>query len=184
MNCQKIFKNKLRKEVSIFWYEISEGVKEKWERIKTTFQSICENTLGREDNKRKDWISDSTWTLIERRKQVKGKMCATYARSRKGKELEKEYVALSKEIKGSARRDHRAYADRIANEAQAAANQGNIKCMFNAVRRLTDNVRPTIVPIRDKGGKFITSVEGQIHSWESIWKRYSILPPLVWKEMN
>jgi len=59
-----------------------------------------------------------------------------------------------------------AYADRIANEAQVAANQGNIKGMFNAMRRLTNNVRPTIVPIRDKAGKSITSKEGQIHRWK------------------
>jgi len=104
--------------------------------------------------------------MIERRKQVKGKMCATYARTRKGKELEKEYAALSKEIKKSARRDHRTYADRIANEAQTAANQWNIKGMFNAVRRLTNNVRPTTVPIRDKEGKSITSIEEQTHRWK------------------
>jgi hypothetical protein len=30
---------------------------------------------------------------------MKGKMCATDAKTRKGKELEKEYAALSKEIK-------------------------------------------------------------------------------------
>jgi hypothetical protein len=72
----------------------------------TTFQHICENTLGREDNTRKDWISDSTWQMTERRKQAKGKLCATYARTRKGKELEKEYSARSKEIKKSVRRDH------------------------------------------------------------------------------
>ena len=60
---------------------------------------LCENILGREDYTRKDWISDSTWQMIERRKQVKGKLCATYARIRKGKELEKEYAVLNKEIK-------------------------------------------------------------------------------------
>jgi len=93
-------------------------------------------------------------------------MCATYARSRKGKELEKEYVALSKEIKKSVKRDHRAYVDRIAIEAQLATNQGNIKGMFNAMRWLTNNVRPTVVLIRDKEGKSITSIEGQIHRWK------------------
>jgi hypothetical protein len=56
---------------------VHEGVEEKWERIKTTVQDICENTLGQEDNTRKDGISDSTWKMIERRKQMKGKMCAT-----------------------------------------------------------------------------------------------------------
>ena len=44
--------------------------------------------------------------MIEGRKQAKGKMCATYARTRKGKELENEYAALSEEIKKSVRRDH------------------------------------------------------------------------------
>ena len=94
---------------------------------------------------------------------MKGKLCATYAIIRKGKELEKEYAALSKKIKKSVRRDHRAYADRIANEAQVATNQGNIKGMFNAIGRLTNNIQPVTVLIRDKEGKSITSMEGQIH---------------------
>jgi len=127
IECQKTFKTKLQEGASTLRYEVYEGVEEKWERIKTTIQDICENTLGREANTRKDGISDSTWKMIERRKQTKGKMCATYARTRKGKELEKEYAALCKEIKKSVRRDHRAYADRIVDEAQVAANQGNIK---------------------------------------------------------
>jgi len=80
--------------------------------------------------------------------------------------LEKEYAALSKEIKKSVRRDHRVYADRIANEAQVAANQGNIKGTFNAIGRLTNNIQPATVPIRDKEGKSITSIEGQIHRWK------------------
>jgi len=163
---QKTFKTKLRKGASALRYERCARVEEKWERIKTTFQHICENTLGREDNTRKDWISDSTWKMIGRRKQVKGKLCATYARSRKGKELEKEYAALSKEIKKNVRRGHRAYANRSANEAQVAANQGNIKGMFNAIGCLTNNIRPATVPIRDKEGKSITSMEGQIHRWK------------------
>jgi len=37
--------------------------------------------------------------------------------------------------------------------------------MFNAMRRLTNNVRPTIVPISEKEGKSVTSIEGQIHRW-------------------
>jgi hypothetical protein len=48
-------------------------------KIKTTFQHISENTLGQEDNTRKDWISDNTWKMIERRKQTKGKLGATHA---------------------------------------------------------------------------------------------------------
>jgi len=38
--------------------------------------------------------------------------------------------------------------------------------MFNAIRRLTNNMCPAVVPIRDKEGKPITSIEGQIHRWK------------------
>jgi hypothetical protein len=85
--------------------------------------------------------------MIERRKQMKGRICAVDARTRKGKELEKEYAALSKEVNKCARRDYRVYVDSIANEAQIAANQGNIKGMFNSIRRLMNNVRPNTSPI-------------------------------------
>ena len=73
---------------------------------------------------------------------------------------------MSKEIKKSVRRDHRVYTDRNANEAQVAADQGHIKGMFSAKGWLTNNIRPAVVPIRDKEGKSITSIEGQIHRWK------------------
>jgi len=38
--------------------------------------------------------------------------------------------------------------------------------MFNAIGRLTNNIQPATVPIRDKEGKPITSIEGQIHRWK------------------
>jgi len=73
---------------------------------------------------------------------------------------------MSKEIKKSVRRDHRVYTDRNANEAQVAADQGHIKGMFSAKGWLTNNIRPAVVPIRDKEGKSITSIEGQIRRWK------------------
>jgi len=108
--------------------------------------------------------------MIERMKQMKGRICAVHARTRKGKELEKEYTALSKEVKKCARRDYRVYVDSTANEAQIAANQGNIKGMFNAIRRLMNNVWPNTAPIRDKEGKTITSIEGQIQRWKEYFE--------------
>ena len=93
---------------------------------------------------------------------MKVRISAAHARTRKGTGLEKEYAALSKEVNRSTRKDYRAYVDSIANEAQIAANQGNIKGTFNSIRRLTNNVRPITVPLRDKEGKTITSIEGKI----------------------
>ena len=52
--CQRTFKVKLRDGASTFRHEVPEGVEEKWERIKTAFQDICENTLGPENNIKKN----------------------------------------------------------------------------------------------------------------------------------
>ena len=117
---------KIRGEASSLRYKVPESVEGKWEAIKTAFQDICENTLGLENNTKKEWISDSTWKVIERRKQMKGRIGAVHVRTRKRKELENEYAALRKEVNRTTRRDYRAYVDSIANEAQIAANQGNV----------------------------------------------------------
>ena len=54
----KTLKIKLREGASSLRYEVPEGVEEKWERIKTAFQDICENTLGPEnDIKKKGYLT-------------------------------------------------------------------------------------------------------------------------------
>jgi hypothetical protein len=53
-----------------------------------------------------------------------------------------------------------------AKEVQVAANQGNMKSMFSSIRRLTNSAKPaTGLPIRDKEGKTITSIDGPIRRW-------------------
>jgi hypothetical protein len=67
-DCQRTVKVKSREGAYSIRCKVPEDIEEKWERIKHAFQDICENTLGPENNAKKEWISDSTWKLIERRK--------------------------------------------------------------------------------------------------------------------
>jgi hypothetical protein len=46
---------------------------------------------------------------------MKGRICASHARTRKRQEFEKEYAALSKEVNKSVRKDYRALVDSIRN---------------------------------------------------------------------
>ena len=48
--------------------------------------------------------------------------------------------------------------------------------MFDAMRRLTNNVRPPTVPIRDKRDKPIISIEGQIHRWKEYLEEILNIP--------
>jgi hypothetical protein len=56
--------------------------------------------------------------------------------------------------------------DSIASEAEVATNQVYKKGMFSSIRHLTNNVQPATILIRDKEGKTLTSIEGQIHRWK------------------
>jgi hypothetical protein len=85
---------------------VSDGVEEKWEGIKTMLQDICESTFGFKNSMKKEWISNSMWKITERRNQMKGRICAAHARTQKRKELEEEFVALSKEVNKSVRKDY------------------------------------------------------------------------------
>jgi hypothetical protein len=74
---QNSLKGKLQEAVSQI-ESIGEEVEEKWMKIKTLLNDICENTIGYPDKKDKIWILDNTWDNIYKRKQVKIKMSGMY----------------------------------------------------------------------------------------------------------
>ena len=115
---------------------------------------------------------------------MEGTKCAIHARTRKRKELEKVYAALSKEVNKSVRKDYQVYVIYIANEAQVPENQGNIRGMFSPIRHLMNNVQPATVPIRDKEGKTINLQKGKFAYGKSISKRYSIIQHPSQEEKN
>jgi hypothetical protein len=49
-----------------------------------------------------------------------------------------EYRSLDKEVKSSARKDHRGYIDGIAEYAQNAADEGNVKELYDTVRKMVN----------------------------------------------
>jgi hypothetical protein len=105
-----------------------ESVEEKWQMIKTTLRNIIESTLGYMDKERKEWISNITWDKINRRRLLKAQICRGQDLSEQQKRLlSEEYRSLDKEVKRSARKDHRGYIDGMAECAQNAADKGNMK---------------------------------------------------------
>jgi hypothetical protein len=165
---QDSLKGKLR--AAVFPTEsIGEGVEEKWMKIKTVLNGICENTIQYPYKKDKIWISDRTWDIIDKRKQVKIKMSGLY-NTRKGKEVEKEYASLDKELKKLIQRDHRRYMDSVGSKAQSGADLGHIKGVVDSIKRLTKVSQVSTVPVKTKAGKYITTCEGQLQRWREFFK--------------
>jgi hypothetical protein len=78
--------------------------------------------------------------------------------------LEK-YKSLNKDVRVNARRDHREFLASLAQGAQEAAKKGNMRDLFDIVRKMTNTPMYCGVPVRDKAGSIITSVHGQLERW-------------------
>jgi hypothetical protein len=114
------------------------SVEEKWQMIKTTLRNISERTLGYMAKERKEWISNITWDKINRR-LLKAQICGSQDPSEKQKKLlSEEYRSLDKEVKRSARKDHRGYIDGTAEYSQNAANKGNMKELYDTVWKMVN----------------------------------------------
>ena len=84
-------------------------------------------------------MADS-WRKIGNRRAMK--RMADDAKSSRQKALKKEkYQRLDKEVKFSPRKDKRKWANNIAQEAEDAARQGEMKGVYEATRKLC-NERP------------------------------------------
>ncbi|KAL3274992.1 hypothetical protein HHI36_019766, partial [Cryptolaemus montrouzieri] len=72
----KVDKLKNRKECNPFKEEIKRKTRteniQDWESLAKVLTETAEDILGTVDGKRKEWISDETWNLINKRKRIKG----------------------------------------------------------------------------------------------------------------
>jgi hypothetical protein len=56
--------------------------------------------------------------------------------------------------------------------------------MFNSIRCLTNNIRPTAVPIRDQKGNTITAMEGKIYRWKEYFEELLNTPTPLQKRKH
>jgi hypothetical protein len=71
-------------------------------------------------------------------------------------------ISLDKEVKRSARKDHRGYIDGMAEYTQNAADKGNMKELFDTVRKMVNAPVFRNVLVKDKNGKILASVQEQL----------------------
>ncbi|XP_039948375.1 craniofacial development protein 2-like [Bactrocera tryoni] len=91
-----------------------------WKSIKQTFLKAAEYCIGFKAYKRKSWISDSTWRLINERREIKNQLNSAKTRSAKAAP-QHTYSKTDKLIKKRARTDKRIWSDNLARKAQEAA---------------------------------------------------------------
>jgi flagellum-specific peptidoglycan hydrolase FlgJ len=82
------------------------------------------------NRKHQDWISPETLVKVEKRKNFKN------GKTRSAKQIApKAYTEANKEVKSSARKDKRAFVDKLIKEAEETARQNNIKALYDNIKQ-------------------------------------------------
>ena len=111
-------------------------IKQEWSNNKEMYSSTCEEVLGKGKREGKAWMSENTWRLVGERRVLKAKLEATKTRQQKLAAV-KRYSEKNHEVKRSYRRDKRTKIDEIAREAEEAAEQRDMKKVYDSTRLLS-----------------------------------------------
>jgi hypothetical protein len=99
--------------------------------------AILPETIGYRKSTKTEWISNDTWKTIEQRKHMKKKLLDTKS-PRLKEQVSSQYRETDREVKNSARQDKRQYIEQLAEEAERAAEQNDMKTVYMITKKLRE----------------------------------------------
>ena len=114
--------------------------------MKADISEVTEKVIGRRKCKTSEkWISNDTWTLIDKRKTCKQQI-------NQNDDKKQEYKAIDKLVKESARKDKERWLDLNISKAQAAADRNDTRTVYKVIKELSGTSNKTQIQIKDKDG--------------------------------
>ena len=153
--------------------EDENSIDSQWQHIKDALISTCQEVVGYRKFQQKEWISTETQQGIQTRKEKKALVTNSRTRASKAKAQE-EYTNINR-IKA----DKRKYIDNLAEEAEDAARNENMKQLYDTTRKLSGKYSRPQRPVRDKEGNSIKTKDGQLHGWAEHFEELLNRPPPV-----
>ena len=152
-----------------------------------THAEAAETVLGKPRRRKKPWISDRSWKLVEEREEINKKILGT--RSERVKtQLRKKYTEKKSEVKKSIRTDKRIWMDGIADEAEDAARNQHMRTLYGLTKILCNERSRRSGAVLDKGGNLLSSKEDIQARWtehfQEILNREAPTNPITEEEDN
>ncbi|XP_073821430.1 uncharacterized protein [Musca autumnalis] len=138
-----------------------------WESIAQACKQSAQTILGQAVERRKPWISESTWSEITNRKILKNRMEVARTPSEKAA-VKAEYKRSAANVKQLTRIDREIYYNNIADEAERASNVGNMRQVY-AIKKLGGNNIRSTATIKDKHGADLTTPTEQLNRWREFF---------------
>ena len=141
-----------------------QDVENDWKKIMQTYQKTAEKVLGFQSRSNKQWISAESWKKMDDGRELKRKIDSTRS-ERVREQLRNAYSTKNKEVKKQLKKDKNDWAE-VAKEAQKAAEQGHLKAVYDATRKLSAKKGKTTDMIKSKEGVLLTKQDEIQKRWK------------------
>ena len=144
-------------EITNRFAALTPGEASNWDKFKETLNDAATKHLGLCKQTRKPWVSDTTLSLVEKKRQARL--------------LDKrdEYKTLNTQCKANLKQDRQRWADNLAAEGEAALMAGETRDAFANFRRLAKATRPVCSPILDANGNLISHKSQKLECWKKYY---------------
>ena len=143
----------------------SKSIDHMWQKIKTAYNETSLKVMERRKKKCKSWISMESWSKIGERRKLKKKIEDARSERLKNK-ARNDYREKNKEVKRSLRKDKRDWINGVAQEAEDAVSQGQMKGVYEATRKLCNEGPRKAGMVKNKERKLLTK-EGEVKArWQ------------------
>ena len=135
----------------------------KWKHIRNSIYESASSTFGKRRKKQNDWFNASVHTLqpaidSKRKANLANKKKATRATFQDAKEARKTTRRL-------VRRAANFYWTDLAERIQYAAENGNIRALYEGIKEATGPTKKKSAPLKTKDGTTITNKDEQMSRW-------------------
>ena len=129
-----------------------------------TYQKTAKKVLGFQSRSNKQWISAESWKKMDDGREFKRKIDSTRS-ERVREQLRNVYSTKNKEVKKQLKKDKNDWAE-VAKEAQKAAEQGHLKAVYDATRKLSAKKGKTTDMIKSEEGVLLTKQDEIQRRWK------------------
>ena len=120
--------------------------------MEEAYTKVVHEVLGRPFMKRKPWITEESWALVDQREEINKKILSTRSERIK-KRLRTEYKEKSKEVK------------RSISEAENAARKQHMRTLYGLTKVLCNERSKSSTAILDKSGNLVSRKKEMQARW-------------------
>ncbi|KAK2719522.1 hypothetical protein QYM36_005114 [Artemia franciscana] len=155
-----------------------------WENIVESLKEAAQE-VGRYNRKKKEqWISESTWDIIDQRAEVKilsdRHEHNTTCTRKYLDDLKAQCKRLNKQVKTQTRNDKRMYLETMADQAEVAARRGDSHTVYVITKELVVISKASSTQVENIEGILLTQTDDIIRRWmEHFNEVLNQVPPTI-----